>query len=250
MGSAVVMVNLSQASTQQITVDYSTLDDTALEEDDYTAVAGTLIFEAGQTRKSINIPINGDNIKESNESFMLFLSSPVNATLNEPSDVLVTILDDDAIIRGTAGPDTLIGTTGNDTLDGLAGNDRLLAQAGNDVLIGGLGRDLLAGGTGSDVFDFNDVLDSGITSTTRDQIGDFKTTKRDKIDLSTIDANTGIAGDQAFTYIGALAFSAPGQIRFNPQERVLYGSNDADTAPEFSILLSGVKTLASADFVL
>jgi len=164
--------------------------------------------------------------------------------------VLVTILDDDAIIRGTAGPDTLIGTTGNDTLDGLAGNDRLLAQAGNDVLIGGLGRDLLAGGTGSDVFDFNDVLDSGITSTTRDQIGDFKTTARDKIDLSTIDANTGIAGDQAFTYIGALAFSAPGQIRFNPQERVLYGSNDADTAPEFSILLSGVKTLASADFVL
>jgi len=74
MGSAVVMVNLSQASTQQITVDYSTLDDTALEEDDYTAVAGTLIFEAGQTRKSINIPINGDNIKESNESFMLFLT--------------------------------------------------------------------------------------------------------------------------------------------------------------------------------
>jgi hypothetical protein len=29
----------------------------------------------------------------------------------------------------------------------------------------------------------------------------------DKIDLSTIDADTGVAGDQAFTYIGTAAFT-------------------------------------------
>lgn len=250
ISNALVTVNLSQATTQRITVDYSTLDDTALEDDDYVFTESTLIFEAGQTSQTIKVPIIGDTLKESDETFMLSLSSPVNATLGELSDALITITDDDSIIRGTPGADNLTGTAGNDTLDGLAGNDRLLAQAGNDVLIGGLGRDLLGGGTGSDIFDFNDVLDSGITSTTRDQIGDFKTTERDKIDLSTIDANTALAGDQSFTYIGALAFSAPGQIRFNPQERVLYGSNDADTTPEFSILLSGVKTMTAADFVL
>jgi hypothetical protein len=58
-----------------------------------------------------------------------------------------------------------------------------------------------------------------------------------------------LAGDQAFVFIGSNLFSAPGQLRLVPQEQVVYGSNDADTAPEFAIQVNGVISLSATDFV-
>jgi Tol biopolymer transport system component len=156
---------------------------------------------------------------------------------------------------------TLIGTaaingTGNGLKNTLTGNAKanvLNGGAGNDILIGGAGKDKLTGSTGADVFKFAAVTETGITVTTRDTIVDFKHAQADKIDLSAIDANTSTAGNQAFSFIGATAFSttnAAGQLRFDAASHILYGSNDADIAPEFSILLTGVSALAVADFVL
>jgi hypothetical protein len=85
---------------------------------------------------------------------------------------------------------------------------------------------------------------------TRDTITDFKHSEGDKIDLSLIDTGSTLAEDQAFTFIGTDAFSATGQLRFDAKTKILYGSTDADNQPEFSILLSGVKSLTIADFVL
>jgi Ca2+-binding RTX toxin-like protein len=141
---------------------------------------------------------------------------------------------------------------GNDLLTGTAKNDTLSALAGDDTLIGGAGTDKLTGGLGADTFKFNSVSNSGITAKTRDTITDFKSTQNDKIDLSGIDANSVVADDQAFTFINNAAFSADatGQLRFDSTTGILYGSTNADTNAEFSILLSGVTSLAMVDFIL
>jgi Ca2+-binding RTX toxin-like protein len=141
---------------------------------------------------------------------------------------------------------------GNDLLTGTEKNETLSALAGDDTLIGGLGIDKLTGGLGADTFKFTSANDSGITVKTRDTITDFKSAQKDKIDLSNIDANEASEGDQAFTFINNMAFSADatGQLRFDAMTHILYGSTNADSNAEFSILLSGVKTLTIGDFVL
>ena len=137
---------------------------------------------------------------------------------------------------------------GNDVLTGTAKNDTLSALAGNDILIGGLGADKLTGGLDADIFKYTSIDDSGIAVKTRDTITDFKHSQSDKIDLSAI----ALPNDQSFTYIGTLAFSADAtaQLRLDPKTGILYGSTNADNTPEFSILLSGVKSLVAEDFVL
>ncbi len=175
-----------------------------------------------------------------------------NATTAVLSNVSTKATSGNDQISGTAKAEKLDGLAGNDLIKGLAGNDTLIGGAGLDTLIGGAGADVLTGGADSDIFKFIALADSGITSKTRDTITDFKSFT-DKIDLSVIDANEKITGDQAFTFIGTAAFNktnASAQLRFDATSKILYGSTDADTAPEFSIQLNGVSSLAATDFVL
>ncbi len=168
----------------------------------------------------------------------------IPTTIPTPTPPVPTTTLTTVSTKPTPGSDILIGTAKNDVLSGLAGND---------TLVGGIGADRLTGGKGADVFKFNKVEESGLTNKMKDTIMDFNHTEKDKIDLSAIDSNSELAGDQAFTFIGGAAFSktnAAGQLRFDATSKILYGSTDADTTPEFSIQLSGVKSLVAGDFVL
>ena len=107
-------------------------------------------------------------------------------------------------IFGLGGSDFLSGGSGNDILDGGARSDLLLGGAGNDMLIGGAGLDFLAGGAGADTFKFGTGDSTGGNGFgTGDFIADFSRAQGDKIDISAIDANFGVAGDQAFTSLVA-----------------------------------------------
>ena len=56
-----------------------------------------LTFNAGDTSKTVNIPILADTIDEENETFTFTLSSALNATISSSSGVgTMTITDDDA----------------------------------------------------------------------------------------------------------------------------------------------------------
>ena len=69
--SAVFTASLDSPSGRRITVDYSTVDDTA---------SGTLTFEPGETSKTVEMAITGDRIFESNE-FTINLSNPAFVTI-------------------------------------------------------------------------------------------------------------------------------------------------------------------------
>jgi hypothetical protein len=80
------------------TVSYTTGGGTATAGADYTATAGTLTFAAGESSKTITIPILNDNVFEGTESFDFTLSNPTggtNVNLVYPNTTTVTIADND-----------------------------------------------------------------------------------------------------------------------------------------------------------
>ncbi|EHK55022.1 PQQ-dependent sugar dehydrogenase, partial [Allomesorhizobium alhagi] len=116
---------------------------------------------------------------------------------------------------GNFGNNSLSGGDGNDWIVGGAGNDTLTGGVGNDTLIGGAGSDILNGGAGNDRFDFDLVSDSPTGPALRDSIVGGFSHGFDLIDLATIDANTLVGGNQAFSFIGSAAFSGvAGQLRY------------------------------------
>jgi Ca2+-binding RTX toxin-like protein len=165
-----------------------------------------------------------------------------------------------AAINGTGNAlaNAIYGNKGDNTLSGLAGNDTLYGGLGGDRLIGGAGRDILNGGGGGDTFDFNAVAEIGRSSATRDRIADF-VHGLDDIDLRSIDANTRVAENQAFRWVGSGAFSGvAGQLHYkvsNPagtasDRTFVEGDVNGDRIADFVIELVGVHTLSSIDFLL
>jgi Ca2+-binding RTX toxin-like protein len=158
---------------------------------------------------------------------------------------------------GTTGVDNITGTSTNDTfLAGFTGNDTINGGAGNDKLTGGVGKDTLTGGAGKDVFDYNLKTESGTTATTRDIIKDF-VHATDKIDLSTIDAKSTLAGDQKFSSITKVAKAGAfhvgaGELHYYQAAGHTYveGDVNGDHKADFSIDLVGLKALSNIDFVL
>ena len=75
-------VQLSNPSSQTVTVSFSTANLTATAGSDYVATSGTLTFNPGETSKPIMVQVNGDNIDEANETYLVSLSNPTNAALN------------------------------------------------------------------------------------------------------------------------------------------------------------------------
>lgn len=171
------------------------------------------------------------------------------ATGGAGTDTLVRIED----LRGSLFDDGLAGNAAPNQLSGLAGDDILVGGANNDTLIGGLGTDRMRGGTGFDTFDFNATAES--TRAAPDVVLDFigaGASWGDVIDLSSIDANTTVAGNQAFAFGGRGAGGLT-LVDFGT-DTLVRGNTDADAAFEFAILLRDGGRHASVysdfDFVL
>src|SRR5439155_874102 len=104
--TATFTVTLTPTSTQTVTVAYATADGTATAGSDYVAKNGTLTFAAGVSTRPINVTVNGDRTVESDETFMVNLRSPTNATIDDGHGV-GTIVNDDAPPTVTVSPATV-----------------------------------------------------------------------------------------------------------------------------------------------
>ncbi len=93
-GSATVTVTRGNG-LGTASLNYITVDGTAKAASDYQTVSGTLNFTAGQTSKTIVIPIINDNVGEPNETFTLRFSNAVGVQL-ATQQTTITILDNDS----------------------------------------------------------------------------------------------------------------------------------------------------------
>lgn len=91
--TAVFTVSLSPASAQTVTVNYATLDGTATAATDYVPVSGTVTFTAGQTNRTITVPLIQDLFAEGDEVFFLTLSNPTGGATLGRAQGLCTISD-------------------------------------------------------------------------------------------------------------------------------------------------------------
>jgi hypothetical protein len=92
----VFTVSLSAAYDQPVTMSFRTVTGTATTSDgDYIAKSGRLTFNPGETTKTITIEVNGDNKKESDETFYLGLFGNSSNSLFTKIRGIGTILNDD-----------------------------------------------------------------------------------------------------------------------------------------------------------
>ena len=69
-------VTLSRALMETVTVEYGTADGSASAGADYTNTSGTLTFAAGETSKTVAVPVLDDELDEGSETLTLTLSNP------------------------------------------------------------------------------------------------------------------------------------------------------------------------------
>ena len=157
-------------------------------------------------------------------------------------------------LLGYDGNDTLRGGGGGDGLHGFSGNDTMQGGDGDDLLVGGVGADTSTGGAGDDTFAYLSVSES--TPASRDYVTDFESESGaggDKFDLSAIDANSNVAGNQAFTDVGIVPTGTAGDLWFTYQpngDLMLNGDVNGDTIPDLQILFDLVGNALHADDII
>lgn len=104
---------------RNVSVNYATVSGTATSGIDFVASSGTLTIPAGQTSGNINVTVLGDKDIESDETFTLQLSNPVNATIGTGS-AIGTIVNDDFF-----SPPVLVMSGGGNITEGNSGTKNL-----------------------------------------------------------------------------------------------------------------------------
>lgn len=77
-----------------MSVDFATLDGTAFSGVDYTGVTNTVVFQDGQTNRTILVPITDNQLQEGNRTLALILFNPTNTTLAR-TNASLTIFDNE-----------------------------------------------------------------------------------------------------------------------------------------------------------
>jgi Ca2+-binding RTX toxin-like protein len=141
----------------------------------------------------------------------------------------------------------LIGGAASDTLTGSREHDSIVGGGGADRIDGGDRGDTLTGGAGADTFVFNYVSYGGEADTVTDL------TNADKLDVSFVDANANVDGNQKFKLIGDADFSGHAgemQVKFFGTDTFVQADTNGDgSADMVMFLLSGDHT-GFSNFVL
>lgn len=95
--NATFTLTLSKVSAVPVSATFRTVNNEAFAPDDFTAVNKVVTIPAGQTTATVNVPIAGDNLDESNELFTVALTNPSGATLAR-AEGNGTIVDDDTSV--------------------------------------------------------------------------------------------------------------------------------------------------------
>ena len=124
-GYALIPVVRPGGSVGTVTVNYSTLDGTAVAGTNYVATSGTLIFTNGQMGQMIRVPVIDTGVSNGLKSLTLVLNNADPAyALGSPSNAVLNIIDTSSV-NETPG-------LGDVTYDALGMNDTVYAHGAPD----------------------------------------------------------------------------------------------------------------------
>ncbi|HTV68213.1 MAG TPA: calcium-binding protein [Rhizobiaceae bacterium] len=162
-------------------------------------------------------------------------------------------------IYGTNAENSLYGWAGNDLLEGRGGRDTLAPGAGADIVIGGLGADTIFldfADNARDIVRYSSIQESGLIFGEHDYIWTFVRSAGaagDRIDLSRIDANPFVSGNQTFAWRAMLPFreNVVGEVRFIDvgTDLIVQVDTDRDNGAEMTIRMQGEQRMAAFDFI-
>lgn len=225
-------------------------------DDVLTGGGGSDKLYGGEGNDTLSLDLGNDVIQGGDGQDWLVVSGNRAAVIDlAKTSAQVTGYGQDTIqqienLSGGAGVDRLSGNAGANILLGNGGADTLKGGAGADQLTGGLGKDLLYGGVDAvqDVFAFASVADSA-AGTKRDVIYDF-VSGIDLLDVSALDADTGVEGDGAFDFAGRIATSHALWFTQSGSDILLHGDVNGDAKADFEVKLVDVLSLSASDFLL
>lgn len=212
--------------------------------------AGGDRLEGGAGNDTYMVDHAGDIVVETDTGLNDTVWSSRNYILSDRVESLV--LTSSAILgTGNADANALLGSSRANTLTGLDGADSLTGGGGVDVLIGGGGNDSFVFTAASDSSRLSrDIIRAGSGTVAFENAG---VASGDVIELSAIDADTEVAGDQAFVFgtstgKGRLWVVTAGSVTH------VRGNTDSDADFEFALEIEDAAVLATdyvvGDFIL
>ncbi len=231
--------------------------------------AGNDTIVGGSGRDFLDGGLGSDSINGGlGVDIVVYTTSDVSARVNLQTGIAFYV-GNSAVIDTLASVEDVICGNGDDLITGSSAANYIFAGPGFDTIVGSLGSDRLEGGDGRDVFVFNFVDDSSALSPDTilaggmsfpfelpiSAFGAFEgagSALGDRIDLSGIDANTTLAGNQMFRLgllgIGTLSLVNSGTVT------IVRANVDYDSEFEFVLRIEDGSVVASAytsmDFVL
>ena len=141
-------VTLNRAATGTVTVDYATADGTATAGADYTAAAGKLTFDPGETGKTVKVTVLDDAHDEGEETLTLTLSNATGARIRD-GEATGTIVNSDPIPQAWLA--RFGRTVADHVVDAVAERLEGSAGGGSQVTLGGqrIPLDGVPGGAGN-----------------------------------------------------------------------------------------------------
>lgn len=138
--NAIFTVSLTlPAGVGGVTFDYTTSNSSAIEPTDYTTAAGQGTILENETSTTINVPIVGDVVSESNETFFVTISNASSAINISDNQGIGTIQNDDVPptvkIHNIQGPGATAILTGAQTIEGIVIGD--FQNEGGNTRLGG-----------------------------------------------------------------------------------------------------------------
>ncbi len=117
--NAVITVVRNGGGILPVSVGFRTQNGTAVAGQDYTFVTNNLVWVAGDVApKTILIPINPDGTTEGSETVFLFLSNPINATIDPAfAAAVLTIVDNAGVIAFASANYSVVEGSGNALLN-------------------------------------------------------------------------------------------------------------------------------------